>query len=783
MDGSDAIEKLQIPPGTPSAGATRPQREALKSAGHDRQRGTAHMGGLVEALSTAEDGIGEGVTPASAQVAKSPGGAGRPSSREAHRESLVHTRQMLEGKVPSPSVRRPTSRPASSRQIDSAEVFPLPPPSPSSSRSGLVVTSPSARSPPERPPSAGLGATSPTLAGDELVVSESSSPSSPEYAIKVFGLAEHEAPGGMGKPATPKRPTSERVDQAERTAKLSEEGGVAGVGVRQEYHGRVASDRKQQQQASALSASAQRPSRSVSRDSRPQAVSGPPKAARSSSHSRPTSTSAAWQPREEQSSVAMMSRVHRAQRVYMGTSGEGSGGKIELGANSTGLALGGRASGREGSSTSGSRRIVSAVPRTDIEVPALEREAISRRRQRQQEREHSAHPQSRVGGDGGQRTTGPIKPSRPERSGVRSASNASSGAAASRAEAHNAQASVGSRDSDGRAFFTGAAKSPANSNTPGVGERGGGEEGHPWSWIRDYPRLERPPSRQRHPTQSLHLSEPFPGGGGWLNSSSGGLDDGAGGPGPAGKKPPPGSTSSYGGRDSKPRPATQENRSPTGTSFGDNMELRPGTSVVAAADDDWAGASRWMAMSVSVPASVSEPVLCIPTHVLLCRCPCLCLLFRLCCATACQLPAYRLSGAVSLRSKCLCRCLCLCVRLCLGKWSGLEARERRSQRRGRCIMHLAQAPAPQPTSTTTRSSGRQQLFRRLGRQWHLFLCQQASISCCALLIMTNNPALLTLTAPSSLMTMVVVVVMVVMVKGLLITECFWRLIRQLESQR
>ena len=37
--------------------------------------------------------------------------------------------------------------------------------------------------------------------------------------------------------------------------------------------------------------------------------------------------------------------------------------------------------------------------------------------------------------------------------------------------------------------------------------------------MRDYPKLQRPPSRQRHPTQSLHLSEPFPGGGGWLNMS------------------------------------------------------------------------------------------------------------------------------------------------------------------------------------------------------------------------------------------------------------------------
>ena len=68
----------------------------------------------------------------------------------------------------------------------------------------------------------------------------------------------------------------------------------------------------------------------------------------------------------------------------------------------------------------------------------------------------------------------------------------------------------------------------------------------------------------------------------------GSLDDGATAAG--GKKGggPSRSSSSYGGRDSKPRPATQDSRSPTGTSFGDKMELRPGTSVAPAASDEWA---------------------------------------------------------------------------------------------------------------------------------------------------------------------------------------------------
>jgi len=244
-----------------------------------------------------------------------------------------------------------------------------------------------------------------------------------------------------------------------------------------------------------------------------------------------------------------------------------------------------------GGGAAGSRRIVSAVPRTDIEIPALQREVIWRRRQRQQEREHSAHPQSRGGagsaaGEGNQRGSGPMKPSRPERSGVRSATSSHSGARPDAAQ-DNGLASGGGHDSDGRAFFTGAAKAPVNSNALGQGDQQQqSQEGHPWSWIRDYPRLERPPSRQRHPTQSLHLSEPFPGGGGWLNLTNGGLDDGAGGA--SSKKAPSRSSSSYGVRESKQRPVTQENRSPTGTLFGDNMELRPGTSVVAAADDDWA---------------------------------------------------------------------------------------------------------------------------------------------------------------------------------------------------
>ena len=204
-------------------------------------------------------------------------GGGRPASREAYKDSLAHTRQMLEGRVAGPTAgRRPTSRPASSRQIDSAEVFPLPPHSPSSMRSALVVTSPPSCGGAERPRSAGLGATSPTLAADEPVVSDASSASSPECAIKVFGAPQHEP-----------------------------------------LHANAAG--------------------SISS---------------SSGKARPTSTHAhAWQQSpDDAGSVAMLSRVHRAQRVYLGTSsqggGVGAGGKVDPAAaaasSNVGLSFGSR---------------------------------------------------------------------------------------------------------------------------------------------------------------------------------------------------------------------------------------------------------------------------------------------------------------------------------------------------------------------------------------------------------------------------------------------------------
>ena len=186
------------------------------------------------------------------------------------------------------------------------------------------------------------------------------------------------------------------------------------------------------------SAIGQRGARSVSRDGRK---------LRGSADSHPTSTHA-WQPApEDPHNSVSMNRVHRAQRVYMGVSAEG--GKAE-GCGGKGVALGfGKGPARDQSS--GSRRVVSAVPRTHVEIPWLEREAAWRRRQRQAEREHSAHPQSRDGTS--LRPSGPMKPSPNERAGVRSATLKGSSARASPASIPMAD----STDSDGRAVFTGAA--------------------------------------------------------------------------------------------------------------------------------------------------------------------------------------------------------------------------------------------------------------------------------------------------------------------------------------
>jgi hypothetical protein len=65
------------------------------------------------------------------------------------------------------------------------------------------------------------------------------------------------------------------------------------------------------------------------------------------------------------------------------------------------------------------------------------------------------------------------------------------------------RALAGSRDADGRAIFTGASKTQGGGGGGGEGADEGGEGngeddgGHPWSWVRDYQHLERPPSRQR----------------------------------------------------------------------------------------------------------------------------------------------------------------------------------------------------------------------------------------------------------------------------------------------
>jgi len=431
----------------PSAPASRPQRETSKSASGERPlRSTSIL--TPDRATTAVSSAVESEEPSSSQVVKSPSAALRPSSREAYKEtykeaekilqagaagkkkeeekahkeaykdSLLHTRQLLEGKVASSAhARRPTSRPASSRQIDSSEVFPLARSPSSSAKSGLGPTAPVPGSPGGRGGGGGGGAESAEAASPDersSVASDDSSLPSPGCVIKVFGGSEFDAPPAKGGG-----------------------GGAGGVGggVGGGVSRTASSERGTRSGERKPSATGQRGARSVSRDGR---------TLRGSADSHPTSTHA-WQPApEDPHNSVSMNRVHRAQRVYMGVSAEG--GKAE-GGGGKGVAPGfGKGPARDQSS--GSRRVVSAVPRTHVEIPWLEREAAWRRRQRQAEREHSAHPQSRDGTS--LRPSGPMKPSPNERAGVRSATLKGSSARAT-------PASVPMADSDGRAVFTGAA--------------------------------------------------------------------------------------------------------------------------------------------------------------------------------------------------------------------------------------------------------------------------------------------------------------------------------------
>ena len=206
----------------PSAPASRPQRETSKSASGERPlRSTSIL--TPDRATTAVSSAVESEEPSSSQVVKSPSAALRPSSREAYKEtykeaekilqagaagkkkeeekahkeaykdSLLHTRQLLEGKVASSAhARRPTSRPASSRQIDSSEVFPLPRSPSSSAKSGLGPTAPG---------SPGGGAESAEAASPDersSVASDDPSLPSPGCVIKVFGGSEFDAPPAKG---------------------------------------------------------------------------------------------------------------------------------------------------------------------------------------------------------------------------------------------------------------------------------------------------------------------------------------------------------------------------------------------------------------------------------------------------------------------------------------------------------------------------------------------------------------------------------------------------------
>ena len=536
----------------------------------------------------------ETMSPASASPslplkASSDTSAGLGVPREAYLDSLAQTREMLQGNVvPSGrnSAARPRSRPASSRQVDTSEVFPMAP----AARAGS-----SSR---DRPRSARLqtGQLQGQMQREQLAtanrdpVVSSPSPDSPECAIKVFGGSEVGDNSGKGSALAAATALTPANGSETSTTVTQRKGLASREAPRKEYR------RGQSLERHSAQGPPQHRTKSVSRDRWQMSSAGS-----CSSVPGRSGQSGPWQAwgvrqAERPASQSMSSMIHRAQRIYQGASAAAaeSSGKAQVSiakgacssSMSSGLASGSGAS-RFSTSSQGSRRVLSAVPRTGIEIPGMEREALWRRRQRQQEREHSAHPQLRVSDATSTRGNGPVKATRPNLS---------------------CNARTNSRDMDARAFFTGAGRS--GGSKPGGGkdarkedadreDRGGAQDdnaivnehqGHPWSWTRDYPRLERPPSRQRHPTQSLHLSETFPAAGTWKDQDP--RDSGPWDSGPCGPVKRIVSNAPSSGRDSKIRPITQgsDPHSPTGTSFGDKIELRPGTSVVAAAADEWASA-------------------------------------------------------------------------------------------------------------------------------------------------------------------------------------------------
>eukprot|EP00960_Hanusia_phi_P047986 758707-Hanusia_phi.AAC.13 len=161
--------------------------------------------------------------------------------------------------------------------------------------------------------------------------------------------------------------------------------------------------------------------------------------------------------------------------------------KSELGRTGSGEAKRDGAEGSKGSRRSAAalnafpesnRRVVSAVPRTDVVIPWFENQFELRARR--------TADKERVG------ENKPHKPlnTRTGRAGIRSAQTDE------RKLKANAPSAARSSALEQEKVFQ---------DLPQEG-RDDSEQVHPWSWIRDFP---RPPSRQRHPTQSLHLGEPL----------------------------------------------------------------------------------------------------------------------------------------------------------------------------------------------------------------------------------------------------------------------------------
>jgi len=308
--------------------------------------------------------------------------------------------------------------------------------------------------------------------------------------------------------------------------------------------------------------------------------------------------------------------------------------------------VGGRQRGAVGAAQGrASRRVVSAVPRTNVEIPWLEpwqhpRGGADAARPLQRTPVQDAHrargeppapaaPPARGlvgarpgGGGGGGGGSAKILDAGRLRLGIKSAyARGPRQAAAGGAEA-------AATEKDGRAVFRGSRAERAwhasveEAAAEVVADDTGG---HPWSWIRDYP---RPPSRQRHPTESLHLSEPLfgfrqdprgaPGGdalsgprgeSSWASEVSGSDDgdgDGGGGRALAGARllqgGPGGRTGGSG--DPSRRPITQGGGAgaPLRNSEG-AMAFRPGTSVEAASAAS--GAPEWVSAPAAPPGSAA----------------------------------------------------------------------------------------------------------------------------------------------------------------------------------